>query len=144
MDKSPKKPISDNWNSFSDSVLSERHMTSRDAQIRTSGSLVTTMNVGKMYVGVCFITVSKNISSAGIYTSLIGFLYIFSISLYSVWLILKARNRFKHAKIIDICDLSQHLYGKESWVPTLVSIGLILQNSIFFFAFMIYIGEQTD
>ena len=125
-------------------MLSERHLTARDKAIRTSSSVLTALNVTKMYVGICIITVSRSIANAGLFTSLVGFTYIFAISVYSVYLIIKARNRFKHDKIIDICDLSLKLYGPDSMVPPLVSIGLIVQNSVFLFAFMIYIGEQID
>ena len=135
---------SDQWSSYTDSVLSERHMTARDKAIRTSSNVLTALNVTKMYVGICVITVSRSIANAGLFTSLIGFIYIFTVSIYSVYLVLKARNRFKHDKIIDICDLSLKLYGPDSIIPSLTSFGLIVQNSIYLFAFMIYVGEQID
>lgn len=68
-----------------------------------------------MTIGVSFITVSKSISMIGIYASLIGFFYTITINIWSVWLILQARDRFKDDEtIIDICDLSARLYGESA------------------------------
>lgn len=103
---------SDKWSQFSDSNLSTRHLTDKDRAIRTSNWIFTAANISKLYVGIAFISVSKCISQVGIYGSIVGFLYVLSINLYCVYILIKARNRFKSDKIIDICDLSAKLYGE--------------------------------
>jgi|APSaa5957512535_1039671.scaffolds.fasta_scaffold341309_1 hypothetical protein len=97
---------SDGWSEYSDSVFSTRHLDEKDKVIRTSSYVLTAANVTKMYVGIAFISVSRSISLAGIYTALLGFVYVLSVNIYCVYILLKARNRFKHQKIVDICDLS--------------------------------------
>lgn len=65
-----------------------------------------------MYVGVAFISCSKSIQQAGIYGAIIGFVYAVTSTIFCVYLLLKARNRFKSDyKIVDICDLGAKLYG---------------------------------
>jgi len=79
--------------------------------MRTSDSIITSANVAKMYLGISFISTSKFIAQVGIYGAIIGFTYVVSINLYGVYLLLKARNRFKHDKIVDISDLAEKLFG---------------------------------
>jgi amino acid permease len=90
------KNPSDHWDSYSDSVLSAKHLSRRDKEMRTSSTLFTAANTAKMYVGITVISVSKSISKAGIYTAILGFVYVTLMNMYCVWLLLKARNRFKN------------------------------------------------
>ena len=65
-----------------------------------------------MYVGVAFISGPKSISQAGIYGAIVGYIYAMISTIFCVYLLLKARNRFKNDyKIVDICDLGAKLYG---------------------------------
>ena len=56
-------------------------------------------------------TVPARIKDVGIYGAMIGFIYMGFICLYSTWLILKVRDRFKGRDIIDLSDLAVILYG---------------------------------
>lgn len=56
---------SDEWSSYSDSVLSGKHLTDKDKQMRTSTFIFTAANVAKMYVGISLIAVSKSIANVG-------------------------------------------------------------------------------
>jgi len=84
--------ISGKWSDFSDSVLSIKDLAEEDKDIRTSPWYLTAANITKMYIGICFISVTKSISMAGIYTALCGFAYVLFVNIYCVWLIIKARN----------------------------------------------------
>ena len=108
------KNLSSKWSDFSDSNMSLKHVNKQDLNIRTSTWILTAANISKMFVGISFLSVTMSISIAGIYTSLIGFAYILIINSYTLWLTIKTRNRFKHDKISDICDLSVKLYGEQS------------------------------
>ena len=59
-----------------------------------------------MYVGIAFISVPMSIKTAGLYGSIIGFAYIVAMNIFCIYLLLKARNRFKREKIVDIADLA--------------------------------------
>ena len=108
------KNLSRKWSDFSDSNMSLKHVNKQDLNIRTSTWILTAAKKSKMFVGISFLSVTMSISIAGIYTSLIGFAYILIINSYTLWLTIKTRNRFKHDKISDICDLSVKLYGEQS------------------------------
>ena len=104
--------------------------------------MFTAANMAKMYVGITVISVSKSISKAGIYTAILGFVYVCAINMYCVWILLKARNRFKNMQIIDICDLTAVLYGERN--RKYMMIALVSANSLFLICFVIYIGKQVD
>ena len=117
-------------------------LNEEDKDIRTSPWYLTAANVTKMYIGICFISVTKSISMAGIYTSMIGFAYVLLVNIYCVWLIIKARNRFKHDRIIDICDLGVKLYGES--VRKYISLLLISTNLLFLMCYEVFFGSQLD
>ena len=52
-------------------------------------------NLMKCYMGITLGTVSYSISKAGIYGSIICFIYILFIATFSLYFQVKARNRFK-------------------------------------------------
>lgn len=76
--------------------------------------MLTFANVTKCYIGISMISVSKSISRVGIYGSLIGFAYVASLNLYSLWLLLKARNRYKYDRIVDLPDLCARVFGEHA------------------------------
>ena len=104
--------------------------------------MLTAANVTKMYVGIAFISVSKSISIAGIYTSLLGFVYVLSVNLYCVWILLKARNRFKNDKIVDICDLAVKLYGENA--RQYMTFLLVSTNFLYLMCYEVFFGSQID
>lgn len=99
---------------------------------------MTVANLEKMYVGIAFISSPKAIAQVGMIAAAIGFIYIIVNNIYCVYLLLKARNRFKRETIIDICDLSARLYGE--WTRPFMSILLIFTNGCFLMCYVMYIG----
>jgi amino acid permease len=104
--------------------------------------LLTAANLIKMFLGIAFISTPKSVQQAGLYGSILGFVYVVGISLFCVYLLLKARNRFKQEEIVDVCDLGVRLYGPgvRPWLSTL----LVLTNSTFLICYIMYFGSQTD
>ena len=97
----------------------------------------------KMQIGISFISVSKSISQVGVYGSLIGFAYTVAINIWSVWLMLQTRNKFKDDhEIIDVCDLSVKLYGE--WARKYLAVLLVVSNCLFGMAYEVYLGSQLD
>lgn len=133
---------SDDWDSFSDSDLSVRHLAEQDKEERTSTPSHALANLLNMYIGIAMISVSKIISLSGIYTALVGFFYVTAVSVYTTWLLIKARNRFKTKRIVDIGDLTAILYGesKRKWTDWL----LVVANIQFLMCYTVFIGEQFD
>jgi hypothetical protein len=62
--------------------------------------------------------------------------------MYTTWLILKARNRFKHREIAQLADLADILYG--GWSVTLVAIIHIAACLVYVLSYQTYFGEQVD
>jgi amino acid permease len=63
-------------------------------------------------------------------------------NVFCIYILLKARNRFKRDEIIDICDLAARLYGE--WTRPFLGFLLIATNSIFLMAYIMFFGTQTD
>jgi amino acid permease len=99
---------------------------------------LTAANLTKMYVGISFIAVPKSVSQAGLYGAIVGFIYIVTMNIFCVYILLKARNRFKQERIVDICDLAARLYG--DWVRPFMAILLVATNSIFLMAYIMFLG----
>ena len=59
-------------------------------------------------------------------------------NIFCVYILLKARNRFKQERIVDICDLAARLYG--DWVRPFMAILLVATNSIFLIAYIMFLG----
>lgn len=58
--------------------------------------MLTFINKTKCHIGIVALALSKFIADAGIYTALLGIVIVFFANMYTAWLLLKARNRFKH------------------------------------------------
>lgn len=58
----------------------------------------------------------QGISDAGIYGSLIALLWLFVINGFTTWLIVKARNKFKHKVVVNLSDLAKECYGEKAVV----------------------------
>ena len=89
-----------------------------------------------MYLGIAFLTVPKSISQAGLYGAIVGFFYIVLINVFCIYILLKARNRFKNEVVIDICDLAALLYGE--WTRPLLGFLLVATNSIILMAYIMF------
>lgn len=103
-DKSQKP--SDKWPKFTNSNFSEKHLTPQTKKNRTTTWLLTSANLIKMYVGIAFIAVPHAVAQAGFYGAALGFVYILFSNIFCVYILLKARNRFKRENVVDICDLA--------------------------------------
>ena len=114
----------------------------RNNDLRTSGPVSTIANLCKMYVGVSFISTPNSIALAGIYTSIFGFVYVITTSIFGIYLILKARNRFKNHHIYDLADLGSMLYGP--WMRTTMTILIVFTNVFFLIAYIMFFGKQID
>ena len=134
-----KQNPSDFWGPYTNSHFSERHLNSKTRRIRTSGPLPTIANLTKLYVGISFISTPNSIAMAGLYTSIVGFIYVIFSSIFCVYLLIKARNRFKSKNIIDICDLGVVLYG--DWMRPILTLLLLFTNSIFLICYLMFFGS---
>ena len=95
-------------------------------------------NIIILYVGIAFISTPKSIEQVGLYGALIGFVYVFTVNIFCIYLLLKARNRFKREQIIDIADLADKLFG-GCWGP-FMGILLVTTNSIFLCCYIMFFG----
>ena len=62
--------------------------------------------------------------------------------MYCVYLLIKARNRFKKEKITDIGELSARLFGE--WTKPYMQMLLVFTNSMFLILYMVFFGNQLD
>ena len=138
----PSSSPSEKWPEYTDSKFSERHLDAKARKNRTSTIWLTAANLTKMYVGIAFISVPKSVALAGIYGSVIGFVYIILMNTFCIYILLQARNRFKREPIVDICDLAERLYG--SWTRPFLAVLLISTNGTFLMAYIMFFGTQTD
>jgi len=74
--------------------------------------------------------------------SFFGMIFVLFINIYCVYILLKARNRFKHHKIVDIVDLAVMLYGEKSRVW--MSIVLFSSNLMYLCFYQMFFGTQID
>ena len=63
-------------------------------------------------------------------------------NLYCTWLLIKARNRFKKERIIDLCDLTAVLYGEDYRIY--MSVFLSINNTLFLICYATFFGSQID
>jgi len=140
-DAGKDKP-SDKWPKFTNSNFSERHLTPKTKKIRTTTWVLTAANLVKMYVGIAFIAVPKSVAEAGLIGAAVGLTYIITMNIFCVYLLLKARNRFKREAVVDICELAVALYGE--WIRPLMATLLIFTNSCFLMAYVMFLGTQSD
>ena len=95
VDTSLQELKSEDWPSYTDSILSMRHVDEKDKLRRTNTMLYTIANTMKLYVGIVIVTTSYNIADVGIFGALGGFCFVLAMNLYCTNLLLYARNRFK-------------------------------------------------
>ena len=116
-----------------------RHLDEEAKSYRTSTIVYTMANVIKLYIGIAFLGVPQGFAQAGYVGGLIGLLYLLGINCFSTWLIIKARNKFKQSKIVNLSDLALLLYGERAQWMTEVLV-VVTQYS-FLIAYNIYFGE---
>lgn len=95
----------------SESILSMRHVDEAGKKVRTTDPVSSTFNMLNMYIGIAIIALPKAVSEVGFIGAIIGLIAVNLLSLGSSWFLLKARNRFKKQRIIDLPDLANACYG---------------------------------
>jgi len=92
-----------------------------------------------MCLGIAFVSVPKSISQAGVFGALVGGVYVVLVNVFGMYLIIKARNRFKaDDTIVDICDMGAKLYGEG--VRPVITVILVTCNFTFLMAYTMYFG----
>ena len=76
-------PVSANWEPYSDSMFSQRHLTPGAKRQRTSNSFLTLVNLIKVCIGISFLSVSVGISQAGIYGAFVGSIYVMIVNVFA-------------------------------------------------------------
>jgi hypothetical protein len=95
----------------SESILSLRHLSEGGRKMRTTDPVSSYFNMLNMYIGIAIIALPKAVSEVGFIGAIFGLIIVNLLSLGSSWFLLKARNRFKSQRIIDLPDLAQITYG---------------------------------
>ena len=95
-----------------------------------------------MYLGIAIISGPKSVEQAGLFGAAIGYTYVVLINIFSMYLYIKARNRFKKERIRDNGDLAQRLYG--DFCGSLMTVLIICTNFVFLIAYVMFIGTQSD
>ena len=139
--KASPKP-SDDWPQYTDSKFSTKHITKHEKKQRTSSWYLTAANIAKMYLGIAFISVPMFVKQAGLYGAIIGFAYVSFVSIFTTYLLIATRNRFKRENIVDVCDLAARLYGEG--IRPIMSFLLVFTNGIFLMCYIMFFGTQTD
>ena len=57
------------------------------------------INLFKAYIGISFLTIPEGFTRVGLYGGIATLTIILLLNYYSTWLLIKARNKFKHKKI---------------------------------------------
>ena len=100
--------------------------------------ILAAANLTKTYIGIGLTTVPYSISKVGLYGAIICFIYIIILAIFTMYLLTKARNRFKRQKIVDICDLGCAIFGE--WVRPFITFFYFSCNFIFTIIYIIFIG----
>lgn len=123
--------------------MSDRHIDEAESsQVRTSSTFLTFVNKTKGHIGITALATTKFIADAGVYTALLGIALVLITNMYTAWLLIKARNRFKNHNITTLHDLAMILFGEEM----AVLIGVIQVSTCLFacFVYQSFLGQQLD
>ena len=126
----------------SESILSMRHLSEGGKRMRTTDPISSYFNMLNMYIGIAIIALPKAVSEVGFVGAICGLIIVNILSLGSSWFLIKARNRFKSKRIIDLPDLALQTYGP--YMRLLCQSILILANTAFIMAQGMYLGGQAD
>ena len=100
--------------------------------MRTTDPISSTFNLLNMYIGIAIIALPKAVSKVGFIGAILGLIIVNLLSLASTWFLLKARNRYKSHKIIDLPDLALLTHGPV--MQFICKSILILGNTAFIMA----------
>jgi amino acid permease len=110
--------------------------------MRSSGYIHSLLNVFKGYIGISFLAIPHGFKQVGIYGAVIGLFCILLLNLYTVWLLIKARNKFKRTRIMSLSDLAEAILGETGRL--LSDILLISTELTFCISYTIYFGHELD
>ena len=77
------------------SYFSNKHLTFEDKQLRTSKYYHSLANIFKGYIGITMIILPYGFSEVGIYGAILSILLVMGVNIYTVSLVIKARNKYK-------------------------------------------------
>ena len=136
--------LSYSYHTMSDSsFFSTRHLTEQDRAFRTSSHLYSLLNIFKGYIGISFLALPKGFSQVGLFGAVLEIVAILLLNLYSIQLLIKSRNKYKHHQIKNLCDLSEKVYGTK-YARRMTDLLLVVTELSFCIAYTIYFGEQLD
>ena len=104
------------------SYFSTRHLTPSEVEYRTSTSVNSYLNLFKGYIGITFLAIPHGFLSVGLYGAIACLTVILLINFYSTWLIIKARNKFRSERMINLSDLVDKTYGSTGRTITEVVV----------------------
>lgn len=110
--------------------------------MRTSNYSESQTNMLNMYIGIALVAAPKAFSEVGFVAGVVGLIFVNIISLGASYFLLKARNRFKHEKIVDFADLGGVCYGPKG--KLFCQTVLLLASASFLMAQGMYLGGQAD
>lgn len=110
--------------------------------MRTTDPVSSQFNMINMYVGIAIIALPKAVSEVGFVGAVCGLLLVNCLSLISSYFLLKARNRYKKERILDLADLANVCYGPM--MKLVCQSVLITANVAFLMAQTMYLGGQAD
>jgi amino acid permease len=119
-----------------------RHLSEHGRKMRTTDPISSQFNMLNMYIGIAIIALPRAVAEVGFLGAIFGLIIVNLLSLGSSWFLLKARNRFKSKRIIDLPDLAYEAYGPK--MRLLCQSILILANTAFIMAQGMYLGGQAD
>mmetsp|Transcript_97635 Transcript_97635/g.134321 ORF Transcript_97635/g.134321 Transcript_97635/m.134321 type:complete len:147 (+) Transcript_97635:121-561(+) len=93
------------------SLFSSRHFTPEEERKRTSSDLNTFFNYVKCLTGIGLPSLPYSVSKVGFYGAVFGIFLSLTINIYTSYLLVNARNRFRHVQIINFGDLAKHSMG---------------------------------
>ncbi|CDW73229.1 UNKNOWN [Stylonychia lemnae] len=135
--------IGENYRAITEtSYFSTRHLTNEDKLLRTSTHYYSLLNIFKGYIGISFLAIPQGFAQVGLYGATIELILIMILNLYSVYLLVKARNKYKRQPIRNICDLCEQIFGPRA--KNAANILLIITEIQFCVSYTIYFGEQLD
>jgi hypothetical protein len=100
------------------SSFSVRHLTSSEVQKRTSTFMYTFANILKLYLGIAFLGLPQGFSMVGVRPAILGLFWILCINCFTTYLLIKARNKYKHEVISSLSDLAVKCMGPSARGPT--------------------------
>lgn len=100
------------------------------------------MNSNKTFYAFSCLTICSFVADGGIYTSAICMAILMAINLYTTWLLIKARNRFKHREIVSLGDLCEMLFG--GWSVVFITFTQLSGCIVSMLGYQMFFGATID